>query len=120
MRLVSQDGTVDVPYDICAISLGEHGSKHIIYIRSKLLDDKPCTFADYSSEAKALKAMEMLRDAFAGKFVFKNVDLDDSVFELLKEWKSKGVVVTTNDDTQDVQYINNTIFQFPKDEEIEV
>ena len=120
MRLVSQDGTIDVPYDICAICLGEHGSKHIIYICSKLFDDKFCAFADYSTEAKALKAMEMLRDAFAGKYVFKNVDLDDSVFELLKEWKSKGIVVKTNDDTQDVQYINNAIFQFPKDEEIEV
>lgn len=120
MRLVSQDGTIDVPYDISAISLGEHGESHVIYVRSKLLDDKPCAFADYSTKEKALKAMEMLRDTFAGKFVFKNIDLDDSVFELLKEWKSKGVVVTTNDDTQDVQYINNAIFQFPKDEEIEV
>ena len=116
MRLVSQDGTYDFPYEHVVVYRNETSVVCGIMpdIREKVLLGK------YNSKAKALKVMEMLRDAFAGKFVFKNVDLDDSVFELLKEWKSKGVVVTTNDDTQDVQYINNTIFQFPQDEEIEV
>lgn len=120
MRVISQNSMIDVPYEACAFSIGENINGFNIYARSKFLDEKPCLYATYKSGKKALKAMEMLRDAFTGKFVFKNVDLDDSVFELLKEWKSKGVVVTTNDDTQDVQYINNAIFQFPQDEEIEV
>ena len=120
MRIISQNSMIDVPYEVCAFSIGENINGFNFYARSKFLDEKPCLYATYKSEEKALKAMEMLRDAFAGKFVFKNVDLDDSVFELLKEWKSKGVVVKTNDDTQDVQYINNAIFQFPQDEEIEV
>ena len=34
--------------------------------------------------------------------------------------KLNAVVVTTNDDTHDVQYINNAIFQFPQDEDVEV
>lgn len=116
MRLVSQDGTCDIPYNLCSVyMLKAYDCYKVLASNTDIY-----TLATYSTEQKALKAMEMLRDAFAGKFVFKNVDLDDSVFELLKEWKSKGVVVKTNDDTQDVQYINNAIFQFPKDEEIEV
>ena len=116
MRLVSQDGTYDFPYEHVVVYRNETSVVCGIMpdIREKVLLGK------YNSKAKAIKVMEMLRDAFAGKFVFKNVNLDDSVFELLKEWKSKGVVVKTNDDTQDVQYINNAIFQFPKDEEIEI
>lgn len=117
MRLVSQHGSVDVPYNLYSVNLVK---TYEFYRIMASYNKEYILLADYSTEAKALKAMEMLREAFAGKFVFKNVDLDDSVFELLKEWKSKGIVVTTNDDTQDVQYINNAIFQFPKDEEIEV
>ena len=121
MRLVSQDGMngiYDIPYEKCLVYI--YGDKKTIKVQPLGEVDSEYVFATYSTESKALKVMEMLRDALAGKFVFKNVDLDDSVFELLKEWKSKGVVVKTNDDTQDVQYINNAIFQFPKDEEIEV
>ena len=120
MRLISQDGMIDVPYENVCVSINYRNKNQITSWNFGCEDYEIVTMATYSNTAKALKVMEMLRDAFAGKFVFKNVDLDDSVFELLKEWKSKGVVVTTNDDTQDVQYINNAIFQFPKDEEIEV
>lgn len=121
MRLISQDGMIDVPYENLTIAVDNDNDDGKVHILARgIVEYLSIIIAVYSNTAKALKAMEMLRDAFAGKFVFKNVDLDDSVFELLKEWKSKGVVVKTNDDTQDVQYINNAIFQFPKDEEIEV
>lgn len=113
MRLLSQHGNVDIPYEQARI---EHRQEEVVAI----IGDREYTMGKYTSMEKSYKAMEMLRDAFAGKYVFKNVDLDDSVFELLKEWKSKGVVVKTNDDTQDVQYINNAIFQFPQDEDVEV
>ena len=66
MRIVSQDGTIDVPYDLAALSIGilPSNKNSTIYVRSKLLDEKPCVFADYSTKDKALKAMEMLRDAY--------------------------------------------------------
>ena len=98
MRLVSQDGTIDVPYDICAICLGEHGSKHIIYICSKLFDDKFCAFADYSTKEKALKAMEMLREEYDYVRTFETICNGGSNYPNLPSY----------------------IFQFPKDEEIEV
>jgi hypothetical protein len=113
MRLVNQNGTIDVPYDICAISLGEHGSKHIIYIRSKLFDDKFCAFADYSTEAKALKAMEMLRKQYS-KFEVSKVIACGSAEVMSKKLTQPKVEETIS------QFWDITIFQFPKDEEIEV
>lgn len=104
MRLVSQDGTIDVPYDICAICLGEHGSKHIIYICSKLFDDKFCAFADYSTEAKALNAMEMLREEYQ-KYYSNN---------------GGGMMATAEFYVQPFAFNHPKVFQFPKDEEIEV
>jgi hypothetical protein len=118
MRLVSQDGTVDVPYDISAISLGEYGAKHIIYVRSKFLDDKPCAFAYYSTKEKALKAINMLKCAYTGVVIMQNVE---QTKEALERLKSVNVVLTSIDNQpSNIEYMNNAIFQFPKDEEIEV
>lgn len=64
MRLVSQNGTIDVLYEISALSIGCYGRVFTIYIRSKLLDEKPCEFATYSTESKSLKVMEMLREFY--------------------------------------------------------
>lgn len=83
MRVISQDGMIDVPYEISAFSFGHKVdmSEFNIYIRSKFLDEKPCIIATYSTKEKAMKAMEMLRNTY-----------------------------------KDIQII----FQFPKDEEVEV
>ena len=64
MRLISQDGTIDVPYEISALSIATMGESATIYVRSKLLDEKPCVFATYSNTDKALKVMEMLREEY--------------------------------------------------------
>ena len=73
MRLISRNGIIDVPYEISALSTGygEPDRKYNIYIRSKLLDEKPCVFAAYSNTDKVLKVMEMLRNnSFWVKDVF--------------------------------------------------
>lgn len=66
MRILSQDGMIDVPYNLSALSIGygEPDHKYNIYIRSKLLDERPCIFASYSTEAKAQKAMEMFHEEY--------------------------------------------------------
>ena len=66
MRLISQDGMIDVPYEISALSIGfgEPDRKYNIYIRSKLFDEKPCVFATYSTKDKVLTVVEMLRKQF--------------------------------------------------------
>ena len=56
MRVVSQDGMIDVPYEISAFSFGHKAniSEFNIYIRSKFLDEKPCIIATYSTQEKAM------------------------------------------------------------------
>lgn len=109
MRLISQDGMIDVPYEISALSIGRMGESATIYIRSRLLDEKPCVFATYSTEVKAIKAMEMLREKYAKLEIFKSVYQKGLLTELNKELGF-----------DEMQNILTSIFRFPKDEEVEV
>lgn len=121
MRVISQDGMIDVPYEISAFSFGHKVdmSEFNIYIRSKFLDEKPCIIATYSTKEKAMKAMEMLRSAYSGMpVVFQNVEPSEDVKELLKRAKTNGIIAITDDKKSKIEYVNNVIFQFPKDEEV--
>ena len=109
MRLISQDGMIDVPYEISALSIGRMGESATIYVRSKLLDENPCAFATYSDTDKALKIMEMLREKYAKLEIFKSVYQKGLLTELNKELGF-----------DEMQNILTSIFQFPKDEEVEV
>lgn len=122
MRLISQDGMIDVPHEISALSIGfgEPDKKYNIYIRSKLLDEKPCVFATYSTKDKAIKVMEMLRKAYLRlPILLQNVDMDESVVEKLKEWKRDGIVLLHDNAETKIEQVNNAIFVFPKDDEVE-
>lgn len=124
MRILSQDGMIDVPYDLSALSIGygEPDLKYNVYIRSKLLDERPCIFATYSTEAKAKKAMEMLREAYVGlPLIVQNVDFSEDVEKMFDKWKKQGIfIMTRNNEPSKVEYINNGYFQFPADDEVEV
>lgn len=124
MRIISQDGMIDVPYDLSALSIGygEPDHKYHIYIRSKLLDERPCIFASYSTEAKAKKAMEMLREAYTRlPIIMQNVDISEDVAEMFEKWKKQGICIqTANNEPSKVECINNGYFQFPADDEVEV
>lgn len=92
MRVISQDGTMDMPYEEVIIQR----FKSRIYFLNKnltgvesLSDDMQ--IAEYSTEAKAIKAMEMLREA----------------------WINEAIEFTHG------IYHRNIIFQFPQDDEIE-
>ena len=102
MRIVSQDGMIDVPYDLAALSIGSVPSNKnsTIYVRSKLLDEKPCVFAYYSTKDKALKAMKMLQDSYVGRL-----------------WTETHYDYSAQNNVADL-IINNVVFQFPQDSEI--
>lgn len=84
MRLISQDGTYDFPYEHVVVYRNETSVVCGIMpdIREKVLLGK------YSSKAKALKVMAMLREEY---------------LETVYDYRTKPKV-----------------FQFPKDEEVEV
>ena len=123
MRVISQDGTIDIPYELSAVTIGHKVdlSKFNINIRSKLLDERPCIVATYSTEAKAIKAMEMLRKAYIGMpIVMQNVDISEDVAKEFERLKKCGIMVRAENQPSKVDFINNAIFQFPQDDEIEV
>ncbi len=73
MRLISQDGTFDVPYDQVVIQRYSDGiywlNKNLIGVESGFSED--FKISSYSSEAKAIKAMEKLRENYKNSTLYK-------------------------------------------------
>lgn len=95
MRLISQNGMIDVPYDKVILGICDQNNRQEYVIYAYHDSPRPLFLATYSTKDKALKAMEMLRERYIEHF---DVNLDSC-------WYS-------NDYPK--------IFQFPKDEEVEV
>lgn len=61
MRIISQNGRVDLPYEQIAIAIDYDYKMTIIAYAVNSDDDTIWKLAEYSTEEKAVKAMEMLR-----------------------------------------------------------
>lgn len=96
MRIISQDGMIDVPYDMSIVNIDYRDKKRIVATIAGCGEiENLCQMATYSTEAKAIKAIEMLRDQY---MQYATARSDDYWFA----------------------FNNPKVFQFPKDEEIEV
>ena len=124
MRILSQDGTLDVPYDYFSLSMAsvKYGDVEVAYIYCHNLSSPNGTkLAKYSTKEKALKAMEMLRETYTGMpIVMQNVDVSEDMAKEFERLKKCGVIVRAENQPSKVDFINNAIFQFPQDDEIEV
>ena len=116
MRVISQDGTMDVPYEMSIVWCEDSGAVLLQPIGEV---GEYQTFAKYSTEEKAKKAMEMLRDTYQyGKRVSvpkideSGIDKEDDIAlyntRLINDFFKGGTYVPTK------------VFQFPKDEDVEV
>ena len=94
MRLISQNGEIDVPYEMSAI----RSDDKLIILCMAGETGKGSVIATYSTSEKAEKAMDMLREEYR--------------FEKLFETLCSGMG----------DYPNKPFyyFQFPKDEDVEV
>lgn len=118
MRIISQNGAIDVPYEMSAI----RNEDNAIILNMVGETGKGSVIATYSTSEKAQKAIDMLRTAYTGKFV-TNADVTDDFEEQLKELMKGGFGTVIVKDTNDsrVEFDNlNGYFQFPKDEDVEV
>lgn len=110
MRVISQDGTIDVPYEMVVIQQFKNEvyflNHNLTGIEELISDIK---LAEYSTEAKALKAMEMLKEHY-GLLSFMKLIAGTAKYEIF-------INRFTEDD-----FIKATAeyFQFPQDDEIEV
>ena len=110
MGVRSQDGTIDIPYELSAVTIGHKVdlSKFDINIRSKLLDERPCIVATYSTKEKAKKAMEMLRIVYENNEFYHHTSNSEHFTEFAKALSEEMFKKATSE-----------YFQFPTEEELE-
>ena len=125
MRLISQDGEIDVPYEHGSLCIGFiKGEEHIIDTISyyNYSSQKGTKLAEYSNKAKAIKVMEMLREYKETKEI-RSIPLTKSLMESFANVKMENFEICTDvigdylkvDIVKKVEY-----FKFPADEEVEV
>lgn len=126
MRVISQIGEIDIPYEDFVFSILNSGGGNYGIVAVKNVAEPPEVFmnsliATYSTEEKAIKAMEMLREAYIGMpIVMQNVDISEDVAKEFERLKKCGVLVNAEKQPSKVDFISNAVFQFPQDDEIEV
>lgn len=116
MRVISQDGTIDVPYDYFSLSMssGKYKDVEVAYIYCQNSSSPIGTkLAEYSAEAKAIKAMEMLREQYKALEVLK-VLANGTAEHMEKSFKLDEFAEYNR------AYRDMNVFQFPQDDEIEV
>lgn len=95
MRIISQDGTIDISYENAALE--RHGKE--IYMCTA--DSVYGNFASYSTEEKAIKAMEMCREKYLSRMKL------DGGYDIVN-----GCYVQPN------YWVLPKVFQFPADKEV--
>ena len=113
MRIIDQNGC-DYPYESIAISYGDG----IIYARPISNMDKRYLIAQYSSQEKAEKAMQMLHEAYTGApFIMKNAEVPVGFAEQLKNMRSGFITVVDHGDNVRIEPMN-IVFRFPSEDDI--
>ena len=114
MRVISQRGNVDLPYEQIVV---RSEMEYVMAVHK----EKEYVLGKYSSDDKAIKAMEMLRETYTGMpIVMQNVDVSEDIAKEYERLKKCGVIVQAENQQSKVDFINNAVFQFPQDDEIEV
>ncbi len=128
MRILSQDGIRDIPYEQVAVIQDARDKRKIVATGVNTEGEYSCfPMAKYSTETKAKRAMEMLRE-FNEIMRFENIKatiLDNE--EFVKTAKKYFFIEIKEDKTKGQLCHPQTItlekwakyFQFPADEELE-
>ena len=103
MRVISQDGMMDVPYEKHCFSMDCRNTTKVIMWDIRSTSRDIVTIAMYSTKEKAMKAMEMLREKYLSR-----MELDG------------GYDITNGNYVQPDFWVLPRVFKFPKDEEVEV
>ena len=106
MRVISQDGKLDFPYEnsVVFINLVDASEIRIVAIG----DDDDAVIAKYSTEEKAKKAMEMLRIVYENNEFYHHTSNSEHFTEFAKSLSEEMFKKATTE-----------YFQFPTEEELE-
>lgn len=102
MRVISQHGGSDLPYEQIVVR------NEMEYVTA-VYKEKEYVLGKYSSEEKAFKAMEMLREAYNNNEFYHNTATTNTFKEAM------GIL-----SSEKIKEVTSEYFQFPKDDEVEV
>lgn len=109
MRVISQDGTLDMPYEEVII---QRFKSRIYFLNKNLTGVESLTddmqIAEYSTEEKAKKAMEMLRIAYENNEFYHHTANSEHFTEFPQALSKEMFKKATSE-----------YFQFPAEEELE-
>lgn len=114
MRILSQEGINekwDIPYEIAVVSYSKYmEGRYRIYAQGTFAGINPnensIQIAEYSTESKAKKAIEILHDAYMAHIMYK----------AMPEQQKPLLIATTSDEEQRRLY---GVFKFPSENELE-
>lgn len=103
MRIISQDGKIDLPYKMSIVNIDYRNGKGIVATLAWCGENvNVCEMAKYSTEAKAIKVMEMMREKY------------------LSRMELEGGPTINGGYVQPNFWVLPKVFQFPKDDEVTV
>ena len=109
MRVISQDGTIDIPYESVII---QRFGREIYFLNKNLIGVEQLVsdmdIATYSTEEKAKKAMEILRIAYENNEFYHHTSNSEHFTEFAKSLSEEMFKKATSE-----------YFQFPAEEELE-
>lgn len=115
MRIISQDGKFDLPYESCIIWIDSEAGINVSPIGEP---DSNYRFGAYSTSKKAEKAIQLLHEAYSDMPI--TCDISESEY---KEKKLKELLETTNiimvpNEISKIECVSRMVFQFPKEEDL--
>ena len=102
MRVISQHGNVDLPYEQIVV---RSEMEYVMAVHK----EKEYVLGKYSSDDKAIKAMEMLREAYDNNEFYHRTATTNTFQEAM------GIL-----SSEKFKEVTSEYFQFPQDDEIEV
>lgn len=101
MRIISQDGRTDFPYEKVIVEIDTDTMCNIMVMTPELITiDQAYLAAKYSTPEKAVKVMQQLHNAYA------------------KHVRASGRVVSSKFYAPEIRFIPPKVFQFPADSEV--
>ena len=109
MRVISQDGTIDMPYEMVVVKRFGNSvyflNRNLAGVENQVRDIE---LAKYSTEEKAKKAMEMLRIVYENNEFYHHTSNSEHFKEFAKSLSEEMFKKATSE-----------YFQFPTEEELE-
>ena len=106
MRVISQHGNVDLPYEQIVV---RSEMEYVMAVHK----EKEYVLGKYSSDDKAIKSMEMLREQY-GKLEVMKVLASGTAEYMEKALATDEMIKHYN------VYCDMNVFQFPQDEDVEI